>query len=384
MKIGIITFHSAHNYGAVLQAWSLQEYLRQQGHQVEIINLRLSVIDDLYSLVPETHKKVCRSERVNRLVNGAYRQVRRLHQKLRPDPGKVEKYEAFEHFINQVLPVTERFDSYEKLREADLVYDALIAGSDQIWNGVMMKTISPAYFLQFANEDAIRISYAASIGTEVIPPEFQGLFERYLRDFDYISVREEKAQEAVQALTDKPVELVADPTFLLEKGDFDGLRRRAKRDRKYIYVHNVHLNRVDEALNGIAEELSGRLSLPIIHNWGRKVFSNEAGHFTGGVEEFLDLVASAEYVVTNSFHCTIFAVIYHRDFITVPHFKHPDRMKNLLESLGIGDHLIKSRDQIPEDLSRLELDHEMVEEKRAAMGAGARDFLARALASALR
>ena len=69
MKIGIVTFHSAHNYGAVLQAWSLQEYLKQQGHEVEIVNLRLNVIDRIYRLTYKTKRKVCSNQTVNNLVN---------------------------------------------------------------------------------------------------------------------------------------------------------------------------------------------------------------------------------------------------------------------------------------------------------------------------
>lgn len=379
MKIGIVTFHSAHNYGAVLQAWSLQEYLKGQGHQPEIVNLRLPVIDKLYRIVNKTNKKVCKSLRVNRLVNEAYYRVRCVYRYLKPDTGKVEKYRKFEDFINNVLPVTKEFNRYEDLCKANLHYDALIAGSDQIWNAVMMKNINPAYFLQFANQDAIRISYAASIGTDEIPAEYKMMFRRCLRDFDYISVREKRAQEEVQALTSLPVDLVADPTFLLEREDFDALRKEPEAAGKYIYVHNVHLSRVDEALNGVVEEMSRRLNLPVIHNWSKKVFSNEAGHFTGGVGEFLGLVASAEYVVTNSFHCTVFAIIYQRNFITVPHYKHPDRMRNLLESLGVSEHLIGDRKLVPKDLGRLSIDYEKVEEKKAAMGAHAREFLDKSL-----
>ncbi len=381
MKIGIVTFHSAHNYGAVLQAWSLQEYLRQQGHQVEIVNLRLPVIDKLYCLVNKTDKKVCKSEWINRMVNSAYYGVRYVYRHLRPDAGKVEKYRKFEQFINRQLPVTKEFHTYEELCGAQLEYDALIAGSDQIWNAVMMRNISPAYFLHFANEDALRISYAASIGTEEIPAEYKMLFRRYLRNFDFISVREKKAKSEVEELTDIPVELVADPTFLLERKDFDQLLKKPKTSGKYIYVHNVHLSRIDEALNSVVEEMSRRLNLPVIHNWGKKVFSNEVGHFTGGVDEFLGLVSSAEYIITNSFHCTVFAIIYQRNFITIPHYKHPDRMKNLLETLGISEHLIGSDKGIPKDLQQLSIDYRAVEEKKSAMGAHAKEFLKKALAA---
>lgn len=378
MKIGIITFHSAHNYGAVLQVWSLQEYLRKQGHEPEIVNLRLPVIDKLYWLARRTNRKVTGVQPVDKAVNKLYYGSRCLAvQLLRRQRGK--KYRAFENFINKKLPVTREFRDFKSLKSAGLEYDALIAGSDQIWNATMMKGITPAYFLEFGNKDALRISYAASIGTDRIPPQYEMLFKRYLRNFDVISVREKKAREAVSSLTDKPVDLVADPTFLLEQSDFDRLRKNPRTSGKYIYVHNVHLKRVDEALNEVAEAMSKKLNLPIIHNWPRKMFKNEAGYFCGGVEEFLGYVANAEYVITNSFHCTVFSIIYNRNFITVPHFKHPDRMRNLLEELGVSEHLIGSKKEIPKDLSSLDIDYAKVEAKRSAMGNYAKNFLTTAL-----
>lgn len=378
MKIGILTFHSAHNYGAVLQAWSLQEYLRQKGHDVEIVNLRLPVIDKLYRLTYRTNREICRSKWVNQLANEGYYQLRCVYSCLK-HPGKWEKYHKFEHFINHQLPITKVFHSYEELQQAQLYYDALIAGSDQIWNAVMMKGIDPAYFLQFGNKDALRISYAASIGTEEIPPKYQLLFARYLREFDVISVREKKARDQVMQHTDKPVGLAADPTFLLEKTDFDKIRKKIKKKQKYIYVHNVHLTRVDEALNSVVEEMSGRLGLPVVHNWKSRMFSNEAGHFTGGIEEFLGVVSEAEYVITNSFHCTVFAVIYHKNFITVPHFKHPDRMRNLLEDLGIPERLIDTGGNIPKGFENRNIDYIHVEPRRKEMGTKAGEFLQNAL-----
>lgn len=378
MKIGIITFHSAHNYGAVLQAWASQEYLKQQGHEVEIINLRLNVIDKLYKLTKKPNKKVTKIKSLNRAINNMYYQAK-LRKIKREAPAKVEKYYKFEKFINEVLPVTKEYKTYERLKKAKMHYDALITGSDQVWNANMMKGISPAYFLKFANQDAIRISYAASIGTDEIPGSYRQLFKRYLSNIDYISVREKKAREEVMALTDKEVDLVADPTFLLKQEDFEKIKTDPKIEQKYIYVHNVHLKRVDEDLNSVAEEMSKRLGLPIVHNWAQQVYQNEAGHFSGGIEEFLGYVANAEYVITNSFHCTVFATIFHRDFITVPHFKNPDRMRNLLEELGIPEHLIARGELIPENLSDLSIDYNSVEEKRTVMREHAQAFLAKAL-----
>ena len=100
MKIGIVTFHSAHNYGAVLQAWSLQQYLKQQGHEVEIVNLRLPVIDKIYRLSYRSHVKVCKSSVVNNMINECLYQARCFYTCCK-NPGKREKYRKFERFINE-------------------------------------------------------------------------------------------------------------------------------------------------------------------------------------------------------------------------------------------------------------------------------------------
>ena len=380
MKTGIITFHSAHNYGAVLQAWSLQEYLKQQGHEVNIVNFRPRIIDKMYWPVQHTKKVITGAKLPDKLINQGYYTAYCTAMGIK-HPKKYQKFKAFENFINKKLPVTEEFRTAEELKKANLKYDALITGSDQVWNTKMLRGGNPAYFLDFGNEDALRISYAASIGTDIIPPQYGMMFRRYLRNFDCISVRELKAKEQVELYTKKPVELIADPTFLLERKDFDTLKIEQSYKGKYIYVHNVHLKRVDPALNSVAEEMSKRLNLPILHNWSSKEYENEAGHLKGGPGGFIGAIANAEYVITNSFHCTVFAIIYGRNFITVPHFKHPDRMKFLLEQLGIPEHLISKGSEIPEDLDTLKINYEDVESRKREMGRGAQEFLARALAS---
>ena len=378
MKIGIITFHSAHNYGAVLQAWSLQEYLKQQGHLVEIVNLRLPIIDKLYWISPKPKKKWCSVKAMNWVMNKAYYLLKHCYV-FSTNNFKYKKYRSFEKFINKKLPVTEPFFDAADLRKASLQYDVLIAGSDQIWNAKMMDGIDPAYFLSFSNKSAKRISYAASIGTNEIPEMYKILFKRYLSDFDYISVREHNALEQIQPLVSTEVNEVADPTFLLKREDFDRLKKDSGQKGEYIYVHNVHIKRVDEDLNGVAEKLSKQLNLPIIYNHPESHFSNIKAHFGGGIEEFLGMVANARYVVTNSFHCTVFALIYERDFITVPHFQHPERMKDLLGKLGVSDHLIGQASKLPKDLSDLVIDYGKVQQEKAKMREQSIAFLDKAV-----
>ena len=196
MKIGIITFSNAHNYGAVLQAWSLQTYLEKAGHQVEIVNLRLWAIDDVYAMAKG--RKIVANAAVNKVLNRA-----RIAKNCICNPQKFKKYLIFERFINHKLHVTKVYrSSGEVKQDLSLNYDVLIAGSDQIWNSSLTNQLEPAYFLDFGPSQAKRISYAASIGRKELPEQEKELIAHYLETLDYISVREVNAHKAIAALTD--------------------------------------------------------------------------------------------------------------------------------------------------------------------------------------
>lgn len=374
MKIGIVTFNSAHNYGAVLQAWALQEYLKSEGHDPSVINYRIFDIDKLYRLYKprNPYKKAI----LNKAVHKA--QDIKAYQR---DKNKYKRYRAFEHFINHTLNTTQPpVKNFAQLSKAEFDFDAMIAGSDQIWNGVFTK-MNPGYFLNFGKPDVKRISYAASIGKDEISDVEALQFQKYIHNFDYISVREAKAKEQVLRFVDDEVEVVCDPTLLLPRSKYDELKKDPKINQEYIYVHNVHLVKVDERLNAMAEELSRRTGLPIVHNRPDYSFKNECGKFLdGGPEEFLGWIANARYVLANSFHATVFSMIYHREFITIPHFQNPDRMRFFLGELGIGNHLLGLPEELPADLSELAIDYDKVEEKRHQMAARSKEFLKKALA----
>lgn len=373
MKIGIVTFNSAHNYGAVLQAWALQEYLKGEGHEPSIINYRINDIDKLYRIYKP--RNPYRSKKLNKAVHCAQDVKARFR-----DKNKYKRYHAFEHFINHTLNTTQPpVYNFGQLSKREFDFDAMIAGSDQIWNGIFTK-MNPGYFLNFGPKNAKRISYAASIGKDTISDVEALQFQKFIKNFDYISVREEKAKEQVQRFIDADVEVVVDPTLLLPREKYDEIKKDPKINQEYIYVHNVHLVKVDERLNAMAEELSKRTGLPIVHNRPDYSFTNECGKFLdGGPEEFIGWIANARYVLANSFHATVFSMIYHREFITIPHFQNPDRMRFFLNSLGIGNHLLALPEELPEDLSGLAIDYDAVEENRRKLRERSIAFLKRAL-----
>lgn len=374
MKVGIITFNSAHNYGAVLQAWSLQEYLTALGHEVGIINYRIPAIDNVYCLFEQ--EKPYKTEKENRK-----HQKKQYKTVKKEEPAKILAFERFEAFIAEQLRTTEPYTSYEELKEAKFDYDALITGSDQVWNTGFTRGVNPGYLLDFGPEQARRISYAVSRGDAVLTAPEKITFERKLSSFDFISVREENVAREIAELTEHEVKVTADPTFLLERKHFDTIRKPYPCKKPYIYVHNVHVKRTDEILCTMADALSVRTGIPVVTN--RKddfMYSDYLADISDiGPLEFLDVIANAEYVVTNSFHATVFSMIYHKNFITIPSLRNPERMKNLLERLEVSDHLLDDPSKLPEDLQSLQIDYEKLDRLKTGYAEESKAFLKEAL-----
>lgn len=374
MKVGIITFNSAHNYGAVLQAWSLQEYLLASGHEAEVINYRIPAIDNVYRLFePERPYKTEKENEKHQKKQ--YRTVKK------EEPKKILAFERFEQFIAEQLRTTKAYTSYEELKEAKFDYDALITGSDQVWNTGFTRGVNPGYLLDFGPEQARRISYAVSRGDAVLTDPEKILFERKLAGFDFVSVREENVAEEIGQLTEHTVEVTADPTFLLEREQFDSIRRPYSCKKPYIYVHNVHVKRMDETLCAMADALSVRTGIPVVTNrrdpYEYKNYLTDISDI--GPREFLDVIANAEYIVTNSFHATVFSMIYHKTFITIPSLRNPERMKKLLERLEIKNHLMDEPSMLPDNLQELQIDYEKLDRLKADYAEKSKAFLAKAL-----
>lgn len=372
MKIGIMTINSAYNYGCVLQAWALQKYLENEGHQVSIINYRIPEIDNTYRLFREKQRFSIAP------INNLYNCLRHVKFNLTQAP-RIRKAAKFEHFINEVMNTTQVFSSFRELVEgkAGKDYDVLITGSDQVWNGTITKGLKPAYFLDFDHSGKRKISYAASIGKKELMNAEKEFFKNYLAEYESIAVRENSAAELLAPLVKKPVEVVLDPTLLLDREDFDTLKQPSKYQKPYIFVHVIGK---DARLRKIVTILSEQTGLPIVQNRMKKQFPDELGRFSdAGPEEFIGLIEGAQLVITNSFHATVFAVIYEKNFITIPHELYPERMENLLKELSMENHLIASVEELPGSVAELQPDYTAVKKKLKKRQQESREYLKRAV-----
>lgn len=211
MKIGIITFHAAFNYGSMLQAYALQTFLERQGHHVEIVNYR-----------PKTQKRGYPKPISFSSLHNVKQTVQSLLFAPTTIPTLYKKWHLFDDFLNKYLHLTREYSSLAELNSANFDYDVLVTGSDQIWN-TQTFDFSEAYFGTFVNAKTKKIAYAPSMGPK---PEAQDkeYVKRLLKGYSAISVREERTKDF---LTDNhlfdDVSLVLDPTMLLDKSDFSGL-----------------------------------------------------------------------------------------------------------------------------------------------------------------
>ncbi len=325
MKVGVVTFHNAHNYGASLQAWALQRVLKNLGTEPGIIHYHPESIDRLY--VPPKQNTL--KKKLKYILKEKYRNRVK---------DQVYKYHKYNKFIRDNFNLIGDFTEYDELKKANLNLDAYITGSDQVWNSDHTNGFDPAYMLDFAEEGKLKISYAASVGREYILPQYREQFKESLKTYTSISVREASARPAITALTDKPVSVVLDPTLLLDRKDYEDLKVPGKIKERYILVYMMEANK---DLIRFANKLSVATGIPIIQRKPLGIFRNElASYYTDEAGEFLGEIENAEYVLTNSFHATVFSLIYEKPFISMLHTSTGARTRDLLKTVGLESHIL--------------------------------------------
>ena len=366
MKVGILTFHNAHNYGATLQAYALKTCVTQMGHEVEIVNYRNAKIEAQYPkcLPPKLTVSVLNPKRWKQFI----------YDTLRGIYGQKEwskQWKAFDAFINDKLLE----GNAKQIAEADfdqLDYDAYLLGSDQIWSSFLLGRLDPVYFGKFKKKQRI-ISYAASLANGRIAEEEEAAFVELTQNIDVLSVREEKLAKQLSELTKRDVATTIDPTLLLEGKDYETLlpteHARPLPESPYVFAYFVV---EEQPVMDCAKKIAEELGLPLIelHYYHMPECSGKNQYADFGPAEFLYYIKHAEYVVTNSFHGTVFSILYQRKFYSV--YKKNGRVDNLLGFLQIPERHVENETQI--DLAGT-IDYDAAHEKLLAYRAASVQFL---------
>lgn len=321
MKICTITCHDVYNCGATLQAYALQQYLTQLGHDVEIIDYKPPYLQHYQ------FGKVGNPIYDKPLVKQLY-----LLAKLPGFIRSLKRKRIFDEFRNKYLKITEEtYSNIEELRNNPPYADIYFAGSDQIWNTLFPNGKDEAFYLGFAPKQSIRASYAASFATDDIAADYRTFIKQQLQQFDYISVREKSAHKILSNLNIKG-ELVLDPVFLLDESNWHQMANQSsiKLRKRYILLYSFDSSRKTQAL---IQEISNKLGgLPIINigpgnsNIGKNLYNSS------GPKEFLNLIQNAEFILSDSFHATAFAIIFNKRFCVLNREESINtRMQSLLQ-----------------------------------------------------
>lgn len=352
MKIGVITFHCVHNYGAMLQAYALCKYINEQGLNCETIDYRpnyLYLYYDRISIV-RLYKYFIETDRDNTL-KAILKTIKHYKRRCYKD----KRWRKFNHFLEFIINKSK--NKYIKKQELHKTnYDVIICGSDQIWNSYYTNGIKPEYFGSFATKSKKVISYAASNGKSFFPIEEKAIVNNLLNNFTSISVREEGLQSFLIKETNKNISLVCDPVFLISKKAWESLIIPPQH-RKYLLIYTFD---EDNTIYDVALQYAKKLKLSIIQITDKKRNINKNIHQETqvGPLEFLGYIYHANYICTSSFHGVAFSIIFNKQFLCFPHKKFGERTQTLLEKTNLSSRNIYNVNQsIPNDIDYKSIGH---------------------------
>lgn len=339
MKIKTITCHDVYNYGASLQAYALMSYLKQLGHEVEIIDYKPDYLSNHYKL------KVTNPVYDKPLIKQLY-----LLVKLIPHLRSLKRKKLFDTFTHDYLKITStRYTNNDELKHNLPDADLYIAGSDQIWNTLFKNGKDPAFYLDFVPEEKLKASYAASMATSKITSGFEDFVYSMVKRLDYIGVRERSAAEILSKLGITDVHVVCDPVFLLTVQQWKNFINVdcPVYTQPYILVYDFDQSK---SIYDISRFLAHSENLKVVPIGMTKFGKRADQSVKTGPIEFLNLIYHARYVISNSFHATAFALLFHKEFYVVRREESlNERMIDLLNDLDLKTRLISSIEDISKE-----------------------------------
>lgn len=346
MKVSILTYHWEDNYGATLQAYATYRAIASLGHEPEFIDLRLPYAPSI----------------VSRLVFAL-------------------KRHRFNNFRNKFFKnLTDKtYYSVDELRKDPPESDCYLVGSDQTWNPQIAKKLLPAFFLTFGPEEVKRLSYATSIGLNQWEKSDYISYDEIrnaIAKFDSLLLRETSALEICHGIFGREARQVVDPVLLFK--DYPELTGDIKPSGEVITYKLID----DPEFYDMARDVAASLNLPIRSIGSVRHPKGFRAAYPESVERWVRRLASAEYMLTDSFHGTVFSLLYHRPFVIyVGDPNRVTRIKSLLEPTGLSDRIL-NHGATTEDMIRIAntpIDWEFVDKKLETMRAESLNLLKESL-----
>ena len=369
MKIALISFHDTLNYGAALQAYALQRYLESLGHACQYID---------YASEKRSHKYDVLSQMTSALKSGKPKQA---ISHLLGASFTCARKRAFGEFYKNNLHITgKRYTSSAQAKELNSIYDLFIAGSDQIWN-LSNTGGDGAYLLDFVEDPTKKASYASSFGMNRVPLEYEKQYTEHLNAITHLSTREQQGVDIIKGLTGRDAALVLDPVFLLNADQWGRIARHGQTGSKYLFMYTNGKDEWGKFLKTGYDLSDTKLSLLSPHASVHRSFPKAARRNKGmSPATFLGEIQNANMVVTTSFHCLAFAILFHKPFVAILSERHAGRNQRLLNLLKIAglEHRVLRPDMKTDEIDA-PIDYEAVERRLQPHRAESLEFLRKAV-----
>lgn len=353
MRIGIVTYwSSSDNYGQQLQCFALQKYLIGLGHDAYLIKY-----------MPTSHiplwRRIARFVKYRLLVSSEQKEKDKKLKLICERNKLLNCRRGFKEFRDKYIKSTEIvYRNIKELRNNPPAADIYICGSDQVWNNSLKDPDTAGWFLDFGKPTVKRVSYAASIGRDIDSSEINR-FTKYLKNFNAISVREQKAYTLCHQLGFDKSLIAIDPTLLLNSSAYDSIEIDSNgtdvAGKPYVFIYTLNIRTAEEIYWDDFQKIIAKDGLQI-----RSVSSSgylPARELLPGVQneqatipKWLSLIKHSEYVITTSFHGVVFCLLYHKPFYAVllqnEYSKGNDRIVSLLANVGLENRAIASTKDI--------------------------------------
>ena len=366
-KIGcVIAYTEGHNnYGTSLQGYAMLKKIQQLGYEVEVIKYikRLSTWQKI--------KFVVTALRAGEWKNIQHRLTSKQMLKKYPvyAAGIAERTTAVNAYKQKkLIPLFHEYIGYDALHKGSLNYAAVVVGSDQVWTPMSLP--NKFFNLLFVSDSVRKVAYASSFGVSEIPSFQRKATGAYLDRFYKIGVREQRGKEIVEELSHQKATVVADPTMLLSREEWEQEIADAHTTTEELYIFCYFLGTNQEARKA-AKELKEKTGYKIItirhmdeYVPEDELFGDEAP-YNVDPNDFVKYISRAAYVCTDSFHCTVFSILFHRQFMTFYRFAEGSktgrnsRINSLFDLFELQERLYKG------DINKITnpIDYNSVDEK---------------------
>ena len=366
MKIAVLTRRYGYNFGSSLQACAIRLMLENLGHDVAVLNYDEFSQHVLWKVKPKLRSLIVP------FLSICGKLGLKNHHVLSAITEKSQRERFLEFDRLYIKPNKDVLHNRRTLSKAVKGYDACICGSDQIWNPNSFDT---HYYLDFCSKDEIRkISYAASFGIPMISDKV-GRISSFLNDFSFISVREMEGKQIVENISGRrDCSVVLDPTIMVSANEWRQLKSKSRVDLPDKYVVCYFLGNTYIPHKWI-ETVAARLNCPIVNLTTFRTRNEICGAQldTLGPLDFLSVIDNATCVLTDSFHATVFSILFEKEFFSFNKHKNESavnensRLYTLLEKLQLGDRHVVDNEVIPSDfpsISYKEVKEALGREKR--------------------